>query len=557
MIYKTSKTRSPLSFWLLCGLFSSLLVSGCATTYPSAAINPAHPDQDNTFIVASRSEDIAATGAEASVADTETDEFAINHQDYRNEYPDAWDRLRAGMKMEDTTDHPRLQAELDWYVKHADYLARVIDRAEPFMHYILNEIEARNLPAELALLPIVESAFQPFAYSHGRAAGIWQFIPSTGKIYGLKQNWWYDGRRDVYASTQSALKYLDSLNREFGDWSHALASYNAGSGNVRRAITRNKMKHKPTDFWNLDLPAETRAYVPKLLALKRIISNPERYGVSLRCVADIPHFERVETGSQLDMALAADMADLDIEELYRINPGFNRWATDPDGPHYLLLPVNNAELFRQQLAELPLEDRMQWQRHQIKHGETLSQIADRYSISIDNLKTTNKLRSSKSIRAGQYLMIPVASRKLSEYRLSAEQRKLSLQNTPRSGNKITHTVQAGDTFWSLSQRYNVGTREIAQWNGMASRDTLAAGQNLVIWAKTGNTAPTARASITGETIRSISYKVRHGDSLYRIAQKFNVAIHDLKRWNTIGNKILRPGTVLKLYVDITAQTGQG
>ena len=554
LIYKTSKTKFHPAAWLFCSLFSSLLATGCATTYPSAAdIDPEAPEQQ-PFIVASVSEDITA------------DEFVINPDDYKNEHTNVWDRLRAGMQMDDPTDNPRLLAEIDWYASHADYMARVIDRAEPFMHYILNELEARNLPTELALLPIVESAFQPFAYSHGRAAGIWQFIPSTGKIYGLKQNWWYDGRRDVYASTQSALRYLESLDREFNDWSHALAAYNAGSGNVRRAIRQNRARNKEIDFWNLDLPKETQAYVPKLMALKRIISDPQRYGISLRCLPDIPQFERVETGAQLDIALAAELANMDIEALYRLNPGFNRWATDPDGPHYLLVPVDKAETFREQLAELTPQDRMQWQRHQIKQGETLSQIADRYSVSMDNLKTVNKLRTHHSIRAGQYLMIPVASRKLSEYRLSAEQRKLNLQNTPRSGTKIMHTVQGGDTFWSLSRRYNVSTQEIAQWNGMASRDTLAAGQSLVIWSKTktappaatSTTArPTARVSMTGETIRTISYKVRHGDSLYRIAQRFNVAINDLKRWNTIGNKILRPGTVLKLHVDITDQVTEG
>ncbi|MBI3186994.1 MAG: LysM peptidoglycan-binding domain-containing protein [Gammaproteobacteria bacterium] len=550
LIYKTSKTKSYPGIWLFCGLLAGTVVTGCATTGPAAsAIDTTEAIQPNTHIVGSLSEDIT------------TDEFAINPEDYQNEYTNVWDRLRDGMQMDDPDNHPRLQAELDWYVSHADYMARVIDRAEPFMHYILNELEARNLPAELALLPIVESAFQPFAYSHGRAAGIWQFIPSTGKLYGLKQNWWYDGRRDVYASTQSALRYLDNLNREFNDWSHALAAYNAGSGNVRKAIKRNRAQNKEIDFWNLDLPKETQAYVPKLMALKRIVSDPERYGISLRCLPDIPQFERVDTGSQLDIALAAELAGLNIEELYRLNPGFNRWATDPDGPHYLLVPVDNAEPFRQQLAELEPQDRMQWQRHQIRQGETLSQIADRYAVSMDNLKTINKLRTNHSIRAGQYLMIPVASRKLSDYRLSAEQRKLSLQNTQRSGTKITHTVQAGDTFWSLSRRYNVGTQEIAQWNGMASRDTLVAGQNLVIWSKartaTPTTTPRARVDITGETIRTISYKVRHGDSLYRIAQKFNVAVNDLKRWNTIGNKILRPGTVLKLHVDITDQITEG
>ena len=482
MIYKNSQNKVSPAFGLFCGLCSSLLISGCAS-YPVTTLETALATPPQTQIVSSDSEDISTSVEDVSTpADKFADEFALDPQDYQSQHSNIWDRLRAGMKMDDPADHPRLQAEINWYVKQSEYMARVIDRAEPFLHYILNEIEARNLPTELALLPIVESTFQPFAYSHGRAAGIWQFIPSTGKMYGLKQNWWYDGRRDVYASTQSALNYLNDLDREFSDWSHALAAYNAGSGNVRRAITKNRKHNQATDFWNLDLPQETRAYVPKLLALKRIISNPERYGITLRCLPDMPQFERVETGSQLDLALAAEKAGMNIEDLYRLNPGFNRWATDPDGPHYLLVPVDNAEPFRQQLAELSVQDRMQWQRHQIKNGETLGQIADRYTVSIDNLKTINKLRGN-TIRAGQYLMIPVASRGLSEYRLSAEQRKLNLQNTPRTGTKVSHTVLAGETFWSLSRLYNVGTQELAQWNAMASRDPLAAGQTLVIWSK--------------------------------------------------------------------------
>ena len=555
MIYKNSQNKVSPAFGLFCGLCSSLLISGCAS-YPVTTLETALATPPQTQIVSSDSEDISTSVEDVSPP---ADEFALDPQDYQSQHSNIWDRLRAGMKMDEPDDHPRLQAEINWYVKHGEYMARVIDRAEPFMHYILNEIEARKLPTELALLPIVESAFQPFAYSHGRAAGIWQFIPSTGKMYGLKQNWWYDGRRDVYASTQSALNYLNDLDREFSDWSHALAAYNAGSGNVRRAIVKNRKHNKATDFWNLDLPQETRAYVPKLLALKRIISNPERYGITLRCLPDMPQFERVETGSQLDLALAAEKAGMNIEDLYRLNPGFNRWATDPNGPHYLLVPVDNAEPFRQQLAELSVQDRMQWQRHQIKNGETLGQIADRYTVSIDNLKSINKLRGN-TIRTGQYLMIPVASRGLSEYRLSAEQRKLNLQNTPRNGTKVSHAVQPGETFWSLSRRYNVGTQELAQWNGMASRDPLAAGQTLVIWSKSKvqpSSLPRTLASATGETLRTISYKVRSGDSLYRIAQKFNVAVNDLRRWNTIGNKTLRPGTVLKLHVDITAQTSEG
>ena len=462
-----------------------------------------------------------------------------------------------GFAIEDITDNPRLISELNWYAKHQNYLDRVVERAEPFMHFILNEAEKRNLPTELVLLPVVESAFQAFAYSHGRAAGIWQFIPSTGKIYGLKQNWWYDGRRDIYASTMAAFDYLESLHREFkGDWLHALAAYNSGSGTVRRAIRNNQKRGKPTDFWNLDLPRETRAYVPKLLALKRLVDTPEEYGITLNCVADIPYFEVVDTESQLDLAMAAEMAGLELDELYRLNPAFNHWATDPFGPHHLLIPVNHADVFKTNLAMIPEDERIKWKRHRIREGETLSHIADRYSVSVASLKRHNNL-DSQIIRAGRHLVIPVASRSLSDYNLTAYQRKKTLQNINRQGHKVTHIVQPGDTFWDLSRKYKVSTHKIARWNGMAVRDPLRAGQKLVIWTKSSpGLISTSTSQGQANTIQRISYRVRNGDSLYLIASKFRVAVNDLKRWNQFTGKYLQPGQMLKLYVDVTRQAGE-
>ncbi len=481
--------------------------------------------------------------------------FDINPADYALEpMPDVWDRVRSGFSIADVEDNPRLLAELRWYAKHQKYLDRVVERAEPFLYYVLNEAEKRNLPTELVLLPIVESAYQTFAYSHGRASGIWQFIPSTGKIYGLKQNWWYDGRRDVYASTQAALKYLENLNREFkGNWLHALAAYNSGSGTVRRAIRNNKKRGKPTDFWSLKLPKETQAYVPKLLALKRLIADPAAHGISLNCVDDMPYFEAVDINAQLDLAMAADMAELDLDKLYQLNPAFNHWATAPYGPHRLLIPVDQAQVFKQNLALVPESERIKWKRHKIKEGQTLSHIADRYSVSVKSLKRLNNLRSTH-IRAGRYLVIPVSSRKLSDYNLTAYQRKKTLQNIRRKGIKVTHIVQRGDTFWDLSRTYKVNSHSIARWNGMAIRDPLREGQKLVIWTKT----PTSKTAKHGRnTIQRISYRVRNGDSLYLIAQKFNVGINDLKRWNSLTSKYLQPGQRIKLYVDVTRQAGNG
>jgi len=504
---------------------------------------------------------MAATNAPADPGNTdqvlEDDIFAINPDDYIEEpITNAWDRVRAGFNIDDIEDNPRLLAELKWYARHQKYLDRVVERAEPFLHFVINETEKRNLPTELVLLPIVESAYQTFAYSHGRASGIWQFIPSTGKIYGLKQNWWYDGRRDVYASTQAALTYLEDLNREFkGNWLHALAAYNSGSGTVRRAIRKNKKRGKPTDFWHLKLPKETQAYVPKLLALKRLIAKPEAYGITLNCVDDIPYFAAIDIKTQLDLAMAAEMADIGLDELYQLNPAFNHWATAPYGPHRLLIPVDHVSTFEDNLAQIPKSERIKWKRHKIKQGQTLSHIADRYSVSVSSLKRLNNLRSN-SIRAGKHLVIPVSSRKLSDYNLTAYQRKKTLQNIRRSGHKITHIVKPGDTFWDLSRKYKVKSHSIARWNGMAIRDPLRAGQKLVIWSKSPGASRAATHS-GANTIQRISYRVRNGDSLYLIAQKFNVAIRDLKRWNSFSSKYLQPGQKIRLYVDVTKQAGEG
>jgi membrane-bound lytic murein transglycosylase D len=551
MYFQKTKLRS---LGIIGGLFIAITGVGCAQ------LQPVHAPLTNNINVEAVKTTAAATKIEPETTQNwlQADFFTINSDDYIDNRVNIWDRVRAGFQLQDNTNHPRLLAELKWYSKHDKYMDRVVQRAEPFLHFIMNQAEARGLPTELVLLPIVESAFQPFAYSHGRAAGIWQFIPSTGKMYKLKQNWWYDGRRDVHASTLAALKYLQDLNKEFkGDWLHALAAYNSGSGTVRRAIRRNKKRGLPTDFWNLKLPKETQAYVPKLLALKRIVDDPEKFNISLKCVEDIPYFQLVDTGSQLDLALAADLAGIDLEKMYKLNPGFNRWATDPYGPHKLVIPVDQAEQFKQGLASIPVSQRIKWKRHKIKNGETLSHIADRYAISVRNLQQLNNLKSH-NIRAGKHILIPVSSRKLSDYNLTSYQRKRTLQSKHRKGTRIVHIVQPGDTFWDLSRKYKINSRKLARWNGMAIRDPLKTGQKLIIWSRKGIAAgPSASAILGGNTIRPISYRVRNGDSLYLIAQRFKVAINDLHRWNAIKGKYIQPGQTLKLYVDITRQAGEG
>ena len=469
---------------------------------------------------------------------------------------DAWYRLQQGMSLQ-PVDNKRVAVQLKWYLEHRGYLERVMQRAETILPFILDELEKKNLPTELALLPVVESAYQTFAYSHGRASGLWQIIPSTGRFLGFNQNWWYDGRRDLLESTQAAIRYLDGLAREFdGDWELALASYNAGPGKIRSAVRYNKRKNRPTDFWHLtNIRRETRDYVPKLFALKELFGNPDKYQFELRPISNEPLYTVVEINGQIDLALAADLAGITTNELYQLNPAFNRWATAPDGPHRLLLPRDSSTQFKLALQQIPAEKRINWVRHKIKSGETLSQISRRYRTSTALIIKVNKIRGTR-IRAGKYLMVPTATKSLNSYKLSQSARIQSIQNTPRSGTRHEHIVRSGQSLWSISRNYNVSTSALAKWNGIAPIDTLSIGQKLVIWSN--QTAELQRASFNDTSPRqnlyALRYTVRKGDSLSRIADRFNIRVSDIKRWNTIG-KYLQPGQKLKLYIDVTRQSG--
>lgn len=474
---------------------------------------------------------------------------------------DIWKRIRAGFRLPVDVNH-RVRQEATWYSTHPEYISRTVERAEPYLHYIVEALDRHHMPMEIALLPIVESAYQPFAFSHGRAAGLWQFIPGTAKRYGLTLNWWYDGRRDVIASTEAALTLLENLSNEFdGDWELALAAYNSGSGTVHKAVRQNKAKGKPTDFWSLRLPKETRAYVPKLLALKAIVAQPELYHIALMPIPDEPYLATVEVNSQLDLALAADLANIELDELYRLNPGYNRWATDPSGTQTLALPVDKVEGFRERLAQLDDKDRIRWVRHKVKDGETLGHIANHYHTTLKVIKQVNNIKGYL-IRNGQSLMIPVATRDLTDYRLSTSQRLSQLKDhRPAPGRiKINHTVVKGDTFWELAKKYRVSSAQLARWNGMSPKDFLRPGQHLVIWQRTSHSAeaviePPATALAAANSTRKIRYVVRKGDSLARISNRFKVGISELRRWNDLPEgKYLQPGQHLTLYIDVTKQS---
>ncbi len=462
---------------------------------------------------------------------------------------DIWERMRAELTLQQI-ENSRIAAERRWYVKNPNYMTRVGRRAEPYLYYVVEEIDRRGMPMEFALLPVMESAYDPFAYSHGRAAGLWQIIPGTGRYLGLSQNWWYDGRRDLRASTDAALRYLAKLNETFdGDWLKALAAYNAGPRRVERAEEKNRKAGKHTDFWSLSLPQETRNYVPRLLALTDVVATPDQYGINLPTIPNAPYFGVVDTAGQIDLAQAAQLGGINIETMYKLNPGFNRWATSPEGPHELLLPLEASQAFQDNLEQLDQDQRIQWNRYTVRSGDTLSHLARKFNTETSVIREVNKLHDN-TIVAGKTLMIPTASAPLSSYALSADQRRSKKQSRGK-GNRNEHIVKSGDSFWSISRQYGVNMRQLAEWNGMATRDPIRPGQTLVIWTQD----PVTVSPFEGRkpVVRKLGYKVRSGDSLARIAGKFNLSIDDILSWNERlrDKRYIHPGQVLTLYVDIT------
>ena len=385
-------------------------------------------------------------------------------------YDNVWQRIPSLYQLS-AINNRQIEVQLLWYKKHKDYFERISKRAEPFLYLITDEVEKRKIPGEIALLPIIESAFKTDAYSRQKAAGLWQFVPSTGRYFGLKQTWWYDGRLDVYMSTDASLTYLTQLNKYYkGDWLLALAAYNAGAGNVDKAIKRNRKQAKSTDYWSLDLPKETQRYIPKLLAIAKLIQNSEKYHLQLYPIDNKPHLELVDIQSQTDLAVLAKLSSMSIAELKIYNPAFKQWSTDPDGPHHLLLPINKVDQFNTQLAQINDSERIKTYRHKIRSGENLSLIAQRYKVSINSLKQVNHLKNSR-IKAGKYLLIPSAHNIQKPIKVSSKQ--------SISGKK-KYTVKKGDSFWSISRHFKLSHKKLATMNGFSSGDTLSIGQVLII-----------------------------------------------------------------------------
>ncbi|MCR4346482.1 MAG: transglycosylase SLT domain-containing protein [Sulfuricaulis sp.] len=463
-----------------------LAAAGCATTSPEtdqtakdSASTPAAPfvsKEDSPAPVATVKPRAENTRPVATFDDGAA---SANHSD-------IWSRIRAGFSIK-PLDSPLVEREARWFANNPEYMQRMMERASLYLYYIVEEVEKRGMPMEIALLPAVESAYKANAYSRARASGLWQFMPATGRLYGLKANWWYDGRRDVQASTQAALNYLEKLYNDFdGDWHLALAAYNAGEGKVGRMIKYNERKGKSTDYQYLKLKRETQHYVPKLMAMASIVADPDKYGVKLADIPNEPYFTRVETGSQVDLGVVAKLVDLPVSDLHLINPGFTRWATHPDGPHYLLVPADKKEALLEGLSNMPEEERIQWQHHAVKRGETLSEIGRRYALDAETLRTANNLRSNL-LRVGQDLLIPISARPLTVAAVRTTYRSTEA-HTAKRGENIVHRVRRGDTLSSIARRYNVLVNQLIKWNFIKANDILRLGQKLKIWP---NGSPTA------------------------------------------------------------------
>jgi membrane-bound lytic murein transglycosylase D len=468
------------------------------------------------------------------------------------DYDDLFDRMRAGFALNEVQE-PAIDQQLAWFQHNPDYLERVFQRAQRYLYHVVTEVEARGMPLEFALLPVVESAYEPFAYSVSRAAGLWQFIPATGVRFGLKEDWWYDGRRDVIESTRAALDYLQALHDQFdGDWLLAIAAYNVGELAVQREIDYNRAHGRPTDFWHLNLPAETRAYVPKLLAMKRLMAEPERYGLDFAPIPNEPYFAVIDTGSQLQLTVAAQLAGTSYDELVALNPGYNRWATDPEGPHRMLVPIDNADAFEAALKTLAPEDRMRYETHVVERGETLASIARQYGTSAAVLAKINDLPAGRA-ELGETLKIPSISVQLPDKVLLAAARvdRPETDTGGRRQRQIVYRVRAGETLNSIARRHGMPVSTLARLNNLGAGDTLIKGQRLVIKASARH--------YRDEGIKSgrrTLYMVRRGDTVFSISRQFQVSVTQLKSWNGLNKRHqIRAGQRLVMYIDSSHQQG--
>ena len=455
---------------------------------------------------------------------------------------DIWERMRQGFQLQQGNDlNPRIDQQRLWFANNPSFLENAGERGSLYMHYIVERLEERNMPLELALLPVIESAYNPMAVSRSNAVGLWQFIPSTGRYFNLRQTSFYDGRRDIQASTGAAMDYLSRLHDMFNsDWLLALAAYNAGEGTVSRAIERNEKLGLPTDYWNLPLPQETKDYVPKLLALSQVVLAPEAYGVNLNPIANQPYFEVVELNQRMDLSKVAAMADIDEDELIQLNPAFKKRLTI-DGPQHLLVPTSKKQLLTASLSNMKPQELVDWQQYRVRKGDTLASLASRYQVSVSSLKSSNKL-SGNNLSIGQSLTIPTHPGMRPAQPVFEE-----LATTVKPARSRNYTVKPGDNLSLIAKSNKVDVKDLQHWNKLSGQN-LKVGQTLVMEDTSVKAKSTATASAKAADKKSMQYKIQKGDSMYLVAKRFNVEMQHLKRWNPRTGSALKPGQTLTVYL---------
>ena len=496
---------------------------------------------------------LVLSGCQSLVGNNNLAIFEADNLDVINysDNSDLW-RVIADRQEIIVENNPRIQSHIDWISQRPDYLASISKRAEPFLYLVVSELEKEEVPIEIALLPIVESDYYPFSYSHGTATGIWQFIPSTGRMYGLDEDWWHEDRRDVLASTKAAVRYLKDLNRMFdGDWLLSIAAYNAGPGRVQRAIDKNRNQGKRTDYWSLDLPKETEKYVPKLLALGKVLKNPERFNQKLIKIENKPYLEPINLESQFDLALIAQWTNLSIDEIYSFNPGLKRWATPEALPYTILLPVDVVGDFKEILTNQKNRPKVSWTRYKVKEGDSLSIIAQNFNTTINQIQSVNNINGSL-IKANSYLIVPLARESEGYYSLSDAQREKSRLNATKNSDKLIYKVVSGDSLWKISRNFDVTVNDLVRWNKIVPTAPLSIGKELVILIDAKEKTELAKITNTGIDInRKIVYTVRSGDNLSLIAQKYKVKVSQIMDWNDLNETdILQPGDKLTITINV-------
>jgi membrane-bound lytic murein transglycosylase D len=431
-----------------------------------------------------------------------------------------------------------LQRDIRSFSRNPYYINELINNAGPYIYYIYQQTYKRHMPSEIALIPMIESAYDPFEYSSAGATGLWQMMPGTASGFGLTINWWYDGRRDIVASTKAALDYLSYLHNFFNNnWLLAIAAYDAGEGTVQAAIRHNRRLGKPTDYWSLSLPRETENYVPKILALAAIIANPTHYGLTLPSIPNHPYFAIIPMNSQIDLNQAAKLAGVDKGVIRELNPGFRRWATLPDEPYDFLLPIDKAQGFVDALSQIPPTDRVTWRHHKVISSETLSGIANHYHTRVAILKQVNDLRSSR-IHIGQSLLVPLTvNGNFNHIDINLQHGAIAEDDLP-GPRHVIHTVIPVDNLWTIAAHFGVTVSELRYWNKLGYREKLHVGEKLNIWLPPK----------TSPAIRYDNYVVKSGDSLSMIAHRYHTKVSMIRHANKMRNNRIRIGQTLSIPI---------